>query len=385
MKTAILNGIILTPDQTLRDHILLLEDGRITALLDKGGFPLSSDFSTIDAEGCFIIPGLIDIHVHGANGADTMDGSPEALTTMAVFFARHGVTAFLPTTVTASQSDTLQAIENISHLPPIPNGAQPLGIHLEGPYLHRDYCGAQPPQHLRPADPAEYRLWLQNPPVRLITVAPEVEGVMDLIRAGRQCGIEFAVGHSQASYEQVIQAVEIGVHQVTHTFNGMPPLHHRMPGVVGAALSDPRLYTQIIPDGIHVHPAVIKILLASKGIDHTIAITDAIRAAGLADGEYRLGDQTIQVVEGIARTATGSLAGSTLTYDQALRNMMQFANLSLPEALPMFTRVPARALGLEQQKGSLKPGADADLVFLDVSYRVRLTMVAGQIIYQNLH
>jgi N-acetylglucosamine-6-phosphate deacetylase len=385
MKTAILNGIILTPDQTLRDHILLLEDGRITAILNKDGYPLSSEFSIIDAQECFVIPGLIDIHVHGGNGADTMDGSPEALTTMAVFFAQHGVTAFLPTTVTASKADILQAIENVSHFSSIPNGAQPLGIHLEGPYLHRDYRGAQPPQHLRPADPAEYRLWLRNPQVRLITVAPEVEGVMDLIHAGQECGVEFAVGHSQASYEQVIRAVEIGLRQITHTFNGMPPLHHRMPGVVGAALSEPRLFTQIIPDGIHVHPAVIKILVASKGIDRTIAITDAIRAAGLADGEYRLGDQTIQVVEGVARTKTGSLAGSTLTYDQALRNMIQFANLSLSEALPMFTRVPAQALGLEQQKGSLKPGADADLVFLDTSDRVRLTMVAGQIVYQNMH
>lgn len=382
MKTVIVNGVILTPDEQISGHQVVIQDGKIVGIEPAG--PVEAGTITVDARGKTIIPGLIDIHMHGANGFDCMDATPEAIQGMGRFIARHGVTAYLPTTVTASIEATLAAITNIGSTPPPKDGARHVGIHLEGPYLDHDYRGAQPAQHLRPADPNEYRAWLENKDVRLITVAPEVMGVPDLIRAGRQAGIEFALGHTGATYEQALAAVEAGLSQSTHTFNGMAPLQHRSPGALGVVLSDERIKAQIIADGIHVHPSIVKLLVKAKGVDHTILITDAMRATGLPDGDYALGDQMVTVQVGIARTQAGGLAGSTLTMDQALRNTMGFATLSLREALPMATSVPATAIGLERQKGRIAAGFDADIVILDETCLVWMTMAGGQIVYRNL-
>ena len=382
MGTVIVNGIILTPDEKLSGQALVVEGGRI-ARIDPIGL-VEPQSNTIDARGLYVTPGLIDLHVHGADGFDTMNATPEAIHGMGRFFARHGVTSYLPTTVTASAEDTLAAIQNLGSISLPSDGACPLGIHLEGPYLSHDYCGAQSPQYLRPADIKEYKLWLENGQVRLITVAPEVEGVFGLIEAGAEEGIEFAAGHSAASFEQMRLAIDQGLHQVTHTFNGMPPLHHRTPGVLGAALSEERLRCQIIADGVHVHPAVVKLLVKSKGVDRTILITDSMCATGLPDGDYALGDQPVHVRDGVARTQAGGLAGSTLTLDQALRNIMQFADLSFQEALPMATRVPAAAMNWEGKKGVIAPNADADILIMDDRYQVRLTMIGGRVVYSDL-
>lgn len=382
MGTAIVNGIILTPDEQISGQGVIVEGGRI-ARIDPVGL-VEAQSNTIDARGFYVTPGLIDLHVHGAYGFDTMDATPEAIHGMGRFFARHGVTSYLPTTVTASAEDISAAIQNIGAMSLPSDGAWPLGIHLEGPYLSHDYCGAQSPQYLRPADIKEYKLWLENGQVRLITVAPEVEGVLGLIEAGVETGIEFAAGHSGASYEQMRLAIEHGLHQVTHTFNGMPPLHHRSPGVLGAALSEERLRCQIIADGVHVHPAVVKVLVKSKGIDRTILISDAMRATGMPDGDYALGDQQVHVKGGVARTQAGGLAGSTLTLDQALCNIMHFADLSFQEALPMATRVPAAAMNWEGKKGVIAPNADADILIMDDRYQVRLTMIGGRVVYCDL-
>lgn len=382
MKTVIVNGVILTPDEQISGHQLVIQGEKILGIHPAG--PVGTEDISIDARGKTIIPGLIDIHMHGANGFDCMDATSEAILGMGRFIARHGVTAYLPTTVTASLESTLGAIRNTVRTPPPRDGARHLGIHLEGPYLDHDHRGAQPAEHLRPADPNEYRAWLEIKDIRLITVAPEVMGVPDLIRAGRQAGIEFALGHTGATYEQALAAVEAGVSQATHTFNGMAPLQHRAPGALGVVLSDERIKAQVIVDGIHVHPAIVKLLIKAKGVDHTILITDAMRATGLPDGDYALGDQMVHVQAGIAQTQAGGLAGSTLTMDQALRNTMGFANLSLQEALPMATSVPATAIGLKRQKGRIAPDFDADIVILDDTYQVCMTMVGGQVVYSNL-
>jgi N-acetylglucosamine-6-phosphate deacetylase len=382
MKTIIANGIVLSPDEEIHGRQVVIEDGRIRGLDARA--PREAGVKAIDAQGWFVIPGLIDIHVHGANGCDTMDATPEAIQGMGRFLARHGVTSFLPTTVAASPEATLAAIENVGRTPFPTDGAHHLGIHVEGPYLNSACAGAQPVQHLRPAAPEEYERWITTEAVRLITVAPEVKGVLALLDAGAEAAIEFSIGHSAASYEQVRLAIEHGLRQVTHVFNGMPPMHHRSPGVVGAALSDEHLGCQIIADGVHVHPAVVRILVKSKGIDGTILITDAIRATGLPDGDYALGDQQIHVQAGVARTGAGSLAGSTLTMDKALRNVIRFADLSLLEALPMATRVPAAAMGWDGKKGVIAPNADADLVIMDNGFQVRLTMVAGRVVFDAL-
>lgn len=383
MPIILTGGTILTPDQTLTGHSLIIDGEKIADIAERlPDDPTENEI--IDANGFFIVPGFIDVHVHGAVGFDTMDATSEAIHAMGDYFARHGVTAFLPTTVTASKKDTESAVRAVANTSPCTTGARHIGIHLEGPYLSHEFRGAQPPQHLRSANADEYKTWFESGQVRLITVAPEVEGVLDLISAGSNIGVEFAVGHTSASYEQVEMAVERGLRQATHTFNGMPALNHRSPGALGAILSDDRIWAQIIVDGVHVHPAVVKLLIKAKGIDHTVTVTDAIRATGMPDGDYALGDQMVHVKAGVARTDAGGLAGSTLTMDQALRNVMKFANLSLTEALPMLTRVPAASIRMENQKGSLARGFDADIVLLDQSCEVRMTIVGGEVVYQNM-
>ena len=382
MQTLLTGGTIVTPDQVLTDQDLIIEGEKILSIVPNTSAPQIGN-ENIDVKGFFIVPGFIDIHVHGAVGSDTMDATSEAILGMGDYFASHGVTSFLPTTVAASAKDIQAAINNVSNTPRSSTGARHMGIHLEGPYLNHEFRGAQPPQHIRPADPNEYKVWFESKEVRLITVAPEVEGVTNLISAGKKAGIEFALGHTSATYEQVLAAVELGLHQATHTFNGMPGLNHRFPSALGAVLSDDRIWAQIIVDGVHVHPAVVNLLIKAKGINRTIIITDAIRASGMPDGDYALGDQMVHVKDRVARTDAGGLAGSTLTMDQALRNTMEFANISLPEALPMATRVPAASIGLENHKGSIAPGFDADIVVLDQSYSVRMTIIGGNVMYRN--
>jgi N-acetylglucosamine-6-phosphate deacetylase len=379
MKTVIINGTILTPDEEISGHHLVIEDELIVGI--EPARPVDPEFNTLDARGFYVTPGLIDIHMHGTHGFDTMDATPEAILAMGRFIAKSGVTSYLPTTVTASAEATLLAILNVESTPRPRDGAQHLGIHLEGPYLNQAYCGAQPVQFLRAADPNEYQLWLENKVVRMITVASEVPGIPELIRAGQPAGIEFALGHSAATYEQALAAAELGARQATHIFNGMPALNHRSPGVLGAVLSDERVRAQLIVDGIHVHPAIVKLVVRAKGVDGTILITDAIRATGMPDGDYTLGDNTVHVNAGIARTDAGGLAGSTLTLDQALRNTMEFTGLSLRESLPMATRVPAAALGLQGRRGLIAPDCAADIIFLDETYAVRMSMVSGQVVY----
>lgn len=383
-RTQIENGIIVTSGRVLDGATVLIEDGRIVEIKEKPEATRSRGVQYIDASGYFVAPGFIDIHIHGAAGYDTMDATPQAIQAIARFVAAHGVTGYLPTTMAAAPRATLIAVENVARCHQPEDGAFHLGIHLEGPYLNPEHRGAQPQAYLRHPDPEEYQDWLAADCVRLITIAPELEGALPFIEQGVSKGIEFAVGHSGASYEQVVAAADRGLRQATHTFNGMPGLHHRQPGTLGSVLTDDRIYAQVIVDGIHVHPTIVKLLIRAKGVSRTILITDAIRAAGLEDGKYDLGGQTITVQKGIARTIAGSLAGSTLTMDVGLRNVINYTGLSLAEALPMATSVPAEALGLAGRKGVLAPGADADIILLDADLNVCLTMVAGQIVYQNI-
>jgi len=383
VRTLIFGGTLLTPEQTLPDHTLVIDGPQIAGIepqpLRGGG----AGEQMIDARGLWVIPGLIDVHIHGSSGHDVMEATPEALHSMARFLARHGVTAYFPTTCAASSQATWAAIENVARCPQPADGAQHLGLHLEGPYANPEHRGAQPPEQLRLPDPDEYAAWLANKAVRLITIAPELPGALDLIERGASQGIKFAVGHSGASYEQMLAAADRGLQQATHTFNGMLGLHHREPGTAGAVLADERIYAQVIADGVHLHPAVVKVLIRAKGVGRTILITDGMRATGVGDGEYDLGGQAIRVEGGIARTAAGGLAGSTLTLDAAVRNAMRFAGLSLAESVAMASAVPAEAMGLAGRKGCLAPGADADVVLLDANLHVRLTMIAGHIVYRQ--
>lgn len=334
-------------------------------------------------QGSLLAPGLIDVHVHGALGMDVMDADPEALRQMARFYAQHGVTSFLATTTTDAPDRLLAAVKNVAQvMAEGTGGAELLGTHVEGPYIDQGRRGAQDPAHIRAPQPDEYRRLFDTGAVRLITVAPEAPQVDELIAFALEHGAAVSIGHTRASYELVRHVVELGANQATHLFNGMEPLHHRDPGVVGAALTLDDVYCQLIADNVHIHPAVLKLAVRAKGTGRILLITDAMRGAGMPDGEYNLGGLAVTVLHGEARLPDGTLAGSTLTLDRALVNIMAATGLSLMDVLPMATANPARALNMPQ-KGVIAEGKDADLIVLDDQARVMLTFVGGETVYRR--
>ncbi len=382
MKTYFTGGKLITPDQVLTNSALIVEGEKISGISSEP-ISIEDDDQIIDVTGKYLVPGFIDLHIHGAMGASVMDATPEALHKISRFVAKFGVTSFLPTTWSASPELMSAAINNVAQTPQTNDGAKHLGVHVEGPYLAVKQRGAQRPEMLHKPANEEYLEWFRTGDIKLMTFAPEIEGAKDLLQDGLKQGVEFSIGHSGASYEQVIEAADFGVRQATHIFNGMLELHHRQPGTVGGVLADDRIYAQLICDGIHIHPGVVKIIVRAKSPSRTILITDAIRGTGLEDGDYHFGGQSIIVRDGIARTPSGKLSGSTLTMDRAVRNAMDFTGLPIQEVLPMATSVPAEVMGWEGEKGCLKPGADADVVVLDQDYRVCLTMVGGRVVYQS--
>lgn len=360
---------------------LRLEHGRISHITSAGPNAASS---SLDAGGNTVLPGFIDIHVHGADGCDTMDATADALAAIATFKARHGVTGFLATTMTAPRDETLAAVRAVAAAGDDPgHGARILGIHLEGPFISPAFPGAQKAGDIRPPDMDEFQTLAAAGPVRMMTLAPEEPGAAALIAWAQARGIAMVAGHTNAGYEQCMEAFDQGVHQATHTYNAMTGLHHRKPGVLGAVLSDDRVYAQLIADNIHVHPAAMRILARCKGPERTILITDAMRAAGLPEGRYDLGGQEVTVTDGQCRLADGTLAGSVLTMERALANFMAASGWSLAETWPTTSRTPAQALALGPDFGSLHPGAWADLVLLDTSLSVMATVVRGQLVYRR--
>ena len=336
-----------------------------------------------DGTGLYAVPGFIDVHTHGAVGVDVNEGSADGLKKIAAFFASQGVTAWNASVLTDTEAQTVQAIRAVKAVMEESGyGARLLGVHLEGPFLNPDYKGAMPEWLLRKGDRAlaEQYAAEAGEALRYITVAPEVEGVAELIPFLRKHAT-VALGHSGASYEESRAAIEAGARAITHTFNGMALFHQHRPGLMGAAL-ETDVYCEAICDGLHLHPGTVRMLLKCKGWDRVVAITDSIMAAGLPDGQYKLGVNDVIVENGDARLAVGSSrAGSTLTMIRALRNILAFTGAPLEKALPLLTENPARLLGIDGRTGSLAPGKDADIVLLDSALRVRATYVAGQAVY----
>jgi N-acetylglucosamine-6-phosphate deacetylase len=385
------HGIVFTSHGFEPNYSTRIDGERIAQIGPDSAVTAANGEQSLDAQGGFVVPGFIDVHVHGAAGYDTMDASAEALAGMAAFFARHGVTSFLATTITAPRAATLAAIRAAASYRESPHsGARLIGLHLEGPYLNRAAKGAQPEQFCRAPDVAELDEFAAAGPVRLISLAPELPGAEACVRAAVSRGIHVAVGHTQATYEQVEEAAAWGVDHAAHTFNAMTGLHHRQPGAVGAILTDDRLVAEIIADGIHLHPAVIALAVRAKTPTRMALITDAIRATGLPEGIYDLGGQDVIVRNGscwlidASGGASRTLAGSTLTLEAGLRNAMLATGLSLAEALPMATTTPAASIGMAGQIGTLTPGYLADIALLDQAGRVQLTVVGGRVVYDSL-
>lgn len=382
-RVIIAQGTLITPEQILPQSGLVVEGQKIAALF-QGDYQIGDDDIFIDASDKYVIPGMIDVHMHGALGYDVMDATNECLQAMARFCVRAGVTSFFPTTISSFPDKIQKAISIINGFRD-PEGASIIGIHIEGPYLNSRFRGAQPDHFLRNPSINEYSDWFEHGPVRLITIAPELPGSLELIDSAIKNNVEIAVGHSEASYEELGIAVDHGLRHSTHTFNGMLGLHHRNPGTVGRVLTDNRIYAHIIADGIHLHPAIVNLVVRAKTPHRTILITDSVRPTGLNDGGYELAGEITTVKDGVPRTASGGLAGSTLTMDQALRNTVVYTGIPINDAVRMATSTPAKAIKVESHKGSLVPGMDADIVIMDKSMHVQLTMVMGNIVHNLLN
>ena len=323
-----------------------------------------------------ITPGFIDVHVHGGDGADFMDASPEANTRILAFHARHGTTALMATTLSASRHDLQAAVETIAANTP-DEGAEIAGIHLEGPFLNDARAGAQNRASIRPPDIHELAALISEAPrLRwMITIAPEIDGAHALIAHFRE-RVLFSIGHTNATHAEAVAAVEWGASHFTHLFNAMTPLGHREPGVVGAALASADATAELIADGVHVHPAALWI--AARMMPYRIAlVTDAIRACGMEDGTYKLYEHDVTVGDGAARLADGTLAGSVLTMDRAVKNMVELAGLPIEYVLPLATTVPAKIAGVADRKGKIEVDYDADLVVLDERLEVERVVVRG--------
>jgi N-acetylglucosamine-6-phosphate deacetylase len=387
-----MNARIYTPSGILEQGSLLVQNGRITSitngsLLNIEGIQIDK---TIDLEGRPLVPGFVDIHVHGGGGYDAMSGKVEEVKGMCIFHAQKGTTSILPTTVTSDKESTEQAIKSIVEaMEEGTQGAEVVGIHLEGPFLNAKRCGAQNPKHIRSGTTEELErfLALSKGNVRLMTLAPEEQGGLELIRYSVENGVTISIGHSDATYDVVKVAVENGASHITHLFNGMSPLHHREPGVAGAALMLDDLTVEMICDGYHINEKLIDYVFRVKPMEKIVLITDAVSAAGLKDGEgYELGGLPCYLKDGQVRlSSTDDLAGSALTMDQALRNVLKFTGKSLQEILPALTINPARQIGMDARKGSIEVGKDADLLILGENYELISTFVKGREVYSKNH
>ncbi len=387
---AILAGTIYTPTKAIENGVILIEGHRIAKVGPREQIKVPAGATAIDNQDRTIVPGFIDMHIHGAAGHDLMEGTPEAVSAVASYLARHGTTSYLATTVTASLERTLHAARGLGEIIRASQsshgasdkiaGAQPVGIHFEGPFLNVKKRGAHPASQIQKPSTETLTRFLDaaGNAARVLTLAPELDGALAVLEYARSRGLRIAIGHSNATYEETERAIAAGATHAVHFYNAMRPFAHRDSGIIGAVLTDDRVSAELICDGVHVEPTAIRLLMRSKGVERVILVSDSLSGAGMPDGNYRLGNFTVHVAGGVCRTIEGNLAGSTITLDAALRNLASFTGLSYQECLPCATLNPARILGLEKQKGVIAPGADADLAILDKNYYVTQTYVRGR-------
>ena len=383
MITAFTAAELFTPLDCIRDGVVLVEDGKISALGSRDTIAIPQGAGIEDYENGVLAPGLVDIHIHGGAGHDVMEATPEALTAVERSIASHGVTSYFPTTITAPVETTLRALNQLagaierraSHIEP--DRASPAGIHMEGPFLSYAKRGVHPPEYLTPPALNLFeRFWqAARGHIKIMTIAPELPGAVELISEAARRGVVCSLGHSDAQTADTRAAIRAGARHATHTFNAMRALDHREPGILGVVLSDPRLTADIICDGVHVDPAMVELFLKVKGAERAVLMTDALSATGMGDGRYRLGTFEVDV-SGPLCLRGKTLAGSVLTLDAAVRNVIEFAGWELHAAIRLATLNPARVAALSS-KGRLAPGADADLVVLTRTGEVIETICGG--------
>jgi N-acetylglucosamine-6-phosphate deacetylase len=383
---AIFAARAFTPHEELSNAVILVEDGVIAAVGRRDDVTIPATARRYDAHALTVAPGFVDVHIHGAGGHDVMEATAEALNAVARTVARHGTTSLVATTVTAGADETCRAVAGIAQWMKSQAAAQDgnapraevLGIHFEGPFISSTRRGVHPPEWIVPPSKDLLRRFTAaaQGTGRILTLAPELPGALDLISAAREAGLAVSMGHTDASYAEAMSAIQRGASHAAHVFNAMRPFQHRETGVIGAVLTSPDVTAELIADGVHVQAAAMRLLLSAKGPRNVILVSDGTAATGMPDGIYRLGTLDVTVSGGVCRNAEGKLAGSTLTLDRALRNTVAL-DVGLADALAMLTANPARLLGLEGRKGTLVAGADADLVLLDAGLGVVGVMTRG--------
>lgn len=378
MKKAFVNGKVILEDGIV-ENLSVLFDEEIIDLVKTFDETL---YEVIDLEGLYISPGFVDIHIHGINGSDVMDGHLEALMNISSSLLKNGVTSYLATTMTLAKQDIRQAFATVkSYMKEKQSGAKLLGLHVEGPFINEAYKGAQNEKYIIAPDVSLVEPYTDN--IKLITVAPEVDGMMDFVKSVKTLNenIQFSIGHSAATYEHAVEGFENGISSTTHLFNGMTGLHHRKPGIVGAVFKK-KPYFEIIADQVHLHAALYDIVGDAVGIDKMILITDAMCACQMAPGEYELGGQSVIVDHNSARLKNGSLAGSILKMNDAIKNVENHTHYSLSDVVNMASRNPSNLLGLKNI-GVIKKGNQADFAVFDNEMQIHMTFVNGQNVYRK--
>ncbi|MGV8146059.1 MAG: N-acetylglucosamine-6-phosphate deacetylase [Alkaliphilus sp.] len=375
----LINGKMIQENSVIENKAIIF-DKKIIDILDEQEIDKYKNIELIDVKGKFVSPGFIDIHIHGAGGSDTMDATMEALKNIASTIAKTGVTGFLPTTVTMDKQSTCKALEIVREIMYLDiQGAKVLGAHMEGPFINKKYKGAQNVKYIIKPNFELIKNHLDI--IRIITLAPEMDVGHEFLNKITECSnITPSIGHSNATYDEALEAIGKGIRHVTHLFNTMAPMHHRDPGVVGAAFKS-NITCELIADKIHVHPAIFQILIDIIGIENLVLITDSIRAGCMKEGIYELGGQKVIVEDGSARLENNTLAGSVLTLNLAIKNILENTDIKLHEAIKLVTQNPAKVIGVDENKGTLSIGKDADVTVFDQDLNIFLTVVGGNIVF----
>ena len=382
----IVNLTVYSENETYKNGYIKVVDGKIAEVGPFSQYKQDDTTKVIELSPTYqVIPGAIDVHIHGAANADAMDGTNTALTTMAETLPKEGTTSFLATTMTQSTEAIEEALRNAGEYMTNQkdNLAEVVGIHLEGPFIAPIRKGAQPLSYIIDPDVALFKKWqeIAQNQIKLVTLAPEQPNGLELTAALKESGVVASIGHSDATYEQVDQAIQAGSSHITHLYNGMRGLHHREPGVLGAAYLRDELFVEIIVDGIHSRPEMVKLAYNQITSNRMILITDSLRAKGLKEGTYDLGGQPVNVNDTTATLADGTLAGSILKMNDAIKNMISFTNCTMEDIIKMTAENPAKQLQLFDRKGSIAVGKDADLVILNEDLDVEMTFCKGKIAY----
>ena len=382
MKTVVTAEKLWDGAQSHDNPLVVIEDGNITSIATRKSAAEPTDARVLDFPGATLAPAFFDVHIHGAAGHDVMEATPPALDAVSRFLAARGTGTYLATTVTAPLDATLRSLAALAQIiskPAVPGRARPLGIHLEGPFLSHKKRGVQPAEHLLAPDIGTFdRMYdAAEGHARLMTIAPELPGAAALAEHATKRGVRVSVGHSNATAAETLAAIEAGAVGATHTFNAMRALDHREPGILGIVLTSDQLYSELICDGVHTTPEIVRLWWKAKGPERAILVTDAMSAAGMPDGEYQLGGFAVQVDNGRAM-ARGVLAGSVLTLDRALENFVAFTGASVDQGLRLLTANPAAMTGFREQTGSLAVGQRADLVAVDAAGKLLGSLIGGQ-------